>query len=238
MEVLNDIVGKDLKIYQNDEFFKFSLESVLLPNFVTVNLKDKMILDLCSGNAPIPLILSKKTKVKIYGVELQEEIYQLALKSVKINQKEDQITILKEDVKNLKKIFNGDTFDIITVNPPYFKVNDPKVINQNTIKATARHENNLTLDELLVISSYLLKNNASFYMVHRTERFIEILEKLKVYHLEPKCLQFIYPYLGGESKLFMIKAVKNGHTGMKLLSPLYTHDKDLKYTKEVLEMFK
>ena len=75
MEVLNDIVGKNLKIYQDDEYFKFSLESVLLPNFVTINLKDKNILDLCCGNAPIPLILSKKTNAKIYGVELQKEIY-------------------------------------------------------------------------------------------------------------------------------------------------------------------
>ena len=74
MQVINDIVGKNLKIYQDDKFFKFSLESVLLPNFVTVNLRDKMILDLCTGNAPIPLILSTKTKAKIYGVELQKEI--------------------------------------------------------------------------------------------------------------------------------------------------------------------
>ena len=99
MEVLNDIVGKNLKIYQDDEYFKFSLESVLLPNFVTINLKDKNILDLCCGNAPIPLILAKKTNAKIYGVELQKEIYELALKSIKINEKEEQITIINEDSK-------------------------------------------------------------------------------------------------------------------------------------------
>ena len=181
MEVLNDIVGKNLKIYQDDEYFKFSLESVLLPNFVTINLKDKNILDLCCGNAPIPLILAKKTNAKIYGVELQKEIYELALKSVKINEKEEQITIINEDVKNLKKVFKGDMFDIITVNPPYFKVNSNSSLNQNAIKAKARHENALTLEELLKMVTYLLKNNASFYMVHRTERLIEIIETLKKY---------------------------------------------------------
>ena len=82
MIVLNDVVGKNLKIYQDDKFFKFSLESVLLPNFVDINLRDKMILDLCSGNCPIPLLLSLKTKQKIYAVELQKEIYELGKKSI------------------------------------------------------------------------------------------------------------------------------------------------------------
>lgn len=238
MEVLNDIVGKNLKIYQDDEYFKFSLESVLLPNFVTINLKDKNILDLCCGNAPIPLILAKKTKAKIYGVELQKEIYDLALKSVKINEKEEQITIINEDVKNLKKVFKGDMFDIITVNPPYFKVNSNSSLNQNIIKAKARHENTLTLEELLKMVTYLLKNNASFYMVHRAERLIEIIETLKKYKLTPKCLQFIYPYEGKESKLFMIKATKNGREGIKVLDAMYIHNEDLTYQDKIKEIFK
>lgn len=236
MEVINDIVGKNLKIYQDNEFFKFSLESVLLPNFVNINLRDKMILDLCSGNAPIPLILSTKTKAKIYGVELQKEVYELARKSVEINNKQDQIEVLNEDVKNLKNIFHGDMFDIITVNPPYFKVSDKSLTNKNNIKANARHENTLNLEELLSIVVYLLKNNASFYMVHRTERLIEIIEKLKKYNLTPKSLQFIHSYKDSESKLFMIKAVKNGGDGMKVLEPLYVHNEDGSYSNSVKEI--
>ena len=238
MVVINDIVLKDLKICQDDKFFKFSLESVLLPNFVNINLRDKMILDLCTGNAPIPLILANKTKAKIYGVELQKEIYELALKSVKINKKEDQIEILNEDVKNLKNIFNGDTFDIITVNPPYFKVLENSYLNQNKIKANARHENTLTLDELIKIVKYLLKNNGSFYMVHRTERLMEILDKLKENNLMPKCIQFIYPYEGKESKLFMVKAVKNGKIGTKVLDAMYIHNNDMTYRNEIKDIFK
>ena len=118
---------------------------MLLPNFVNVNLRDKMILDLCTGNAPIPLVLSTKTKAKIYGVELQKEVFNLAIDSVKLNQKENQIEILNEDVKNLKNIFKGDTFDIITVNPPYFKVSDTSIRNENNTKAVARHEMELRL---------------------------------------------------------------------------------------------
>lgn len=237
MEVLNDLVGKNLKIYQDDDYFKFSLESILLPNFVTINLKDQKILDLCSGNAPIPLVLSTKTKKKIIGVELQKEIFTLAKKSIEINHLEDQITILNEDVKNLKNIFEGDTFDIITVNPPYFKTSDNSYLNNNKIKTNARHEKSLTLEELIKIVKYLLKNNGSFYMVHRTERLIEIIDLLKSNNLMPKKIQFIYPKKGSSSKLFMIKAVKNGKNGLEVMDSLYIHNEDGSYQKEILEIF-
>ena len=237
MEVLNDLVGKNLKIYQDDDYFKFSLESILLPNFVTINLRDQKILDLCSGNAPIPLVLSTKTKKKIIGVELQKEIFTLAKKSIEINHLEDQITILNEDVKNLKNIFEGDTFDIITVNPPYFKTSGNSYLNNNEIKTNARHEKSLTLEELIKIVKYLLKNTGSFYMVHRTERLIEIIDLLKSNNLMPKKIQFIYPKKDSSSKLFMIKAVKNGKNGLEVMDSLYIHNEDGSYQKEILEIF-
>ncbi|MBR3660383.1 MAG: tRNA1(Val) (adenine(37)-N6)-methyltransferase [Bacilli bacterium] len=237
MEVLNDLVGKNLKIYQDDKYFKFSLESILLSEFVNINLRDKKIIDLCSGNCPIPLILSLKTKAMIYAVELQKEVYELGQKSIAINNKEKQITLLREDVSNLKKVFDADTFDIVTVNPPYFKVLEKSLINQNNIKATARHENSLTLDKLLEIAFYLLKTNGSFYMVHRTERLMEILECLKKYNLTPKEIKFIYPKKDKESKLFMIKATKNGKEGIKVKEPLFIHNSDGTYRNEILKCF-
>ena len=237
MEVINDIVGKKLKIYQNDLYFKFSLESVLLPNFVEINLRDKKILDLCSGNCPIPLILSLKTNAKIYAVELQKEIYDLGLKSIKINHKEEQITLINENVCNLKNKFKSDTFDLITVNPPYFKIFSKSKLNNNYVKMVARHENNLTLENLFDMSFYLLKTNGRFYMVHRTERLIEIINLLQRYHLTPKEIKFIYSKKNETSKLFMIKAVKNGNDGMKVKSPIYVHNADGSYTKEIEEIF-
>ena len=237
MEVLNDIVGKNLKIYQNDEYFKFSLESVLLPNFVKINLRDKKILDLCTGNCPIPLILSQKTNAQIYGIELQKEIYELGLKSIKINNKEGQIKLINDDILNLKNIFKGDTFDIITVNPPYFKNLDNSLKNKNQIKSLARHENNFTIDNMLEIIFYLLKTNASFYMVHRTERLIEIISLLNKYHLTPKTIKFIYPSLNKESKLFMIKAVKYGKPGLKVEDGIYIHNEDGSYRDEIKYIF-
>ena len=119
METINDLVGYDnLKIYQNDDWFKFSLESVLLPNFVSINPSTKSILDLCTGNAPIPLILSTRTNAHITGVEIQKDIYDLACKTIKINQLDNQIEIINDDILNIKDKYESDSFDIITVNPP------------------------------------------------------------------------------------------------------------------------
>lgn len=237
MIVLNNIVGKNLKIYQDDSYFKFSLESVLLPDFVKVNLRDKMIIDLCSGNCPIPLLLSLKTKAQIYAVELQKEVYELGKRSIEINNKETQITLINDDILNLKKRFKGDTFDIVTVNPPYFKVLDNSLLNKNNTKAIARHENKLTLEQLLSVSFYILKTNGSFYMVHRTERLIEVLDLLKKYHLTPKELEFIYSNEKSESKLFMIKAVKYGKHGLKVKSGIYVHNDDGSYRDNIKKIF-
>ena len=116
MEVINDIVGKNLKIYQDDEYFNFSLDSVLLPNFIRINSKTKKILDLGTGNAPIPMILSTMTEAELYGIELQKEIYDMALESLKINKLENRIKLINDNMKNLDKYFEPNSLDIIVSN--------------------------------------------------------------------------------------------------------------------------
>lgn len=143
MEVLHDLVGyKNLKIYQNTDWFLFSLDSVLLANFVTINKKVKNIIDLGCGNAPIPLILSTKTNAHIIGVEIQKDSYNLAKKSVVYNKLDNQIELINIDMKELKKIYNSDSIDIITCNPPYFKYSSNSNINEDEHKVIARHEKN------------------------------------------------------------------------------------------------
>lgn len=239
METLNDLVGyNNLKIYQNDDWFKFSLESVLLPNFVSINQSTKKILDLCTGNAPIPLILSTRTKAHITGVEIQKDIYELAVKTVQINQLNKQIEIINDDILNIKDQYESDYFDIITVNPPYFKIHDNSIKNQDIHKTIARHEYKITLEDIIKISRKLLKNNARLAMVHRTERFFEIIDLLEKNNLTPKKIQFIYSKINCVSNLFMIEAVKNGKDGVTFLSPLYVHNEDGSYRDEILEIFK
>ena len=238
MESVNDLVGyKNLKIFQNNDWFKFSLESVLLPCFVIINKNTNNILDLCTGNAPIPLVLSTKTKSKIYGVEIQEDVYDLAKKSIDINNLSNQIEIINDDVKNISNKFESDTFDIITCNPPYFKDIDTSKKNDDIHKIIARHEVNLTMEDIVKVVRKLLKNDGKFYLVHRTERFLELTNLLMSNNIMPKRVRFIYPKDNSESNLFMLESVKNGKYGMKLESPLYVHNEDGSYRDEILKMF-
>ncbi len=238
MEVLNDLVGyKNLKIFQNKEWFTFSLDSILLPNFVTLNKNIETIIDLGCGNAPIPLILSTKTKAKIIGAEIQKDSYDLAKKSVEYNHLENQITLLHLDMKQLKNYYSSDSIDVITCNPPYFKYLETSQLNDDIHKIIARHEKMITLEEIVSLSRYLLKNNGVLAMVHRTDRLIEIIQLFEKYGLEIKKLRFIYPKVGSESNMILIEGRKNGNVGLKVLSPLYVHCEDGNYTKEVLKMF-
>ena len=235
---INDLVYfKNIKIVQDKDYFNFSLDSVLLPNFVDITKKTKMILDMCTGNAPIPLILSTKTDAKIYAVELQKEVYNLAKETIKINKLDNQIVLINNNIKNLKKIFNTETFDIITCNPQYFKKKEDSIINENIVKSIARHEIEMELEDVMLISKSLLKNEGSLVLVHRTDRLIEIIELMRKHNIEPKRMRLIYPKINTESNLVLIDGRKNGKKGLKILPPLYIHNDDNSYTKEVLEMF-
>ena len=233
MIVKNSLLGLDKCIYQNDEWFKFSLDSVLLSKFVTVGLRCKNVMDLACGNAPIPIFLSCRTKAKIYGVEYQKCVYDLGVKSIDENKLGDRIELVNDDVRNLKKKFDSEFFDVVVCNPPYFKYNSNKMVNDNKVKAMARHEISLKLDNVLDIASYLLKNCGIFAMVHRTQRFVEIIDSFRKYGIEPKRVQFIYPKKNKDSDLFLIEGIKNGKSGIKLLSPLVIHDDNGEYTDEV-----
>ena len=103
MIVKNSLLGLDKCIYQNDEWFKFSLDSVLLSKFVTVGLRCKNVMDLACGNAPIPIFLTYRTNAKIYGVEYQKCVYDLGVKSIDENKLGDRIELVNDDVRNLKK---------------------------------------------------------------------------------------------------------------------------------------
>ena len=238
--VTNDLLDyNNLKIIQCNEYFNFSLDSVLLANFVKVKPTTRKLIDLGTGNAPILLILSTKVKenVSLTGVELQKEIYDLAVKSLDINNLTSRINLLNMDVNKLLDYYESDTFDIVVSNPPYFKYNENSRINENTVKSIARHEINLKIDDLLIISRKILKNKGSLYLFHRTERFIEIISKLKKYNLEPKRIQFIYPKKDKPSNLFLIEAVKNGKSSLKIEFSLIVHNKDGNYSSKIVKMF-
>lgn len=238
MKVVNYLLGyKDLKIVQDNDMFNFSLDSVLLPNFVTLNKNIKQILDVGCGNAPIPLILSTKTNSSIVGVEIQKEAYEMACESIKINNKQNQIKIINDDINNFYKIEETDKYDVITCNPPFFKYIESSKVNKSDYKTIARHEIKLNLSQLFNISKKLLKNNGVIALVHRPERFVEIIEEMKKNNIEPKKVQFVYPKKNAESNIMLIEGSKNGKPGLKILPPIYSHEDNGEYTKEIQRYF-
>lgn len=238
MKVTNYLLGyKNLKIVQDNEMFNFSLDSVLLPNFVTINKNISKILDIGCGNAPIPLILSTKTKAEILGVEIQKSVYELACESIMINNKQDKIKIINQDINDFYKNEETDTYDIITCNPPFFKYIETSNINKNDYKTIARHEVTLNISQLFTIAKKLLKNNGVIAIVHRPGRFVEIIEEMKKNNIEPKRVQFIYPKIDMEANIMLIEGTKNGKPGLKIMPPLYTHEKNGEYTETIKKYF-
>lgn len=236
MKVTNYLLGyKNLKIVQDPEMFSFSLDSVLLPNFVTINPSVKQILDIGTGNAPIPLILSSKTKAHITGVEIQKEVYEMAKESVKLSNLEDQITIINEDINN--NSFETEYFDIITCNPPFFEIKDNSKLNKNDYKTIARHEMTLNLETIFKIARKNLKNGGIISIVHRPERLIDILTLMRENNIEPKKIRLVYPKQNKAANILLVEGKKNGKKGLKILPPLYSHNKDGSYTDEIKKYF-
>ena len=213
MKVINDLFDyKNLKIVQNEDYFKFSIDSILLAEYVKITKNDNKIIDLCTGNLPIPFILNYKYGKKIDAVEIQKEIYNYGLESLEINDKKDWINYYNEDVKNLVNILEKESYDVVTCNPPYFK---DSIKNDNLIKSIARHEIKINLEDIIKIASYLLKNNKTFYMVHIPNRLDEIILLCNKYNMNIKEI-VVVNNTNKEPMLILIKAVKNSKIGMKL----------------------
>ena len=238
MEVINYLLGyKNLKVYQDTDCFNFSLDSVLLANFATLNKSVKKILDIGTGNAVIPIILSTKTSSNIDAVEVQEKSFILGKKSIELNNLKEKINIINEDINDYYLRCETEIYDLIVCNPPFFRINENSKINDSEYKQIARHEIKLNLDQLFKVSKKLLKNGGLVSVVHRPERLIEIIESMKKHNIEPKKIQFVYPKVGTESNIVLIEGKKNGNSGLKILHPLITHNNDGSYTKEIEKYF-
>ena len=236
-ERIDDLEFKNLKIIQNKDGFCFGIDSVLLSDFAKNIKKDSMVLDLGTGTGIIPILLCGKTKLKkVTGIELQEEVAKMAKKSIKLNNLEDKFNVINENILNLNKIYENQTFDVIVSNPPY-KKKDTGITNENEKKIISRHEISASLEDFIKISKDLLKDKGEFYMVHSPERLVDIFELMRKYKIEPKILKMVYSYKNKEPKLILIKGVKNAKPFLKVESNLYIYEDTGKYTKEILKIY-
>lgn len=218
--VKNDLFDYGLEIYQDQDAFKFSLDSILLAEFVETKKEINTIVDFCSGNGAVPLILSTRCNANIKGFEIQRNPYKLAYNSIKLNGLEDNIKMINDNLSNCLEYVLPETIDVVTCNPPYFKYKKDSNINEYEEKAIARHEIETNLDSIVMSSKYILKNKGTLYMVHRPERLAEIFSVLEHYKFAVKKLQFIYSNDNKNALMVLIKATKNGLDGLIVNPPI------------------
>ena len=236
-ERIDDLEYKGLKIIQNTEGFCFGIDAVLLSDFAKEIKNNSKVIDLGTGTGILSILLSGKTNLnKIYGIEIQKQVAEMAQRSVKLNNLEDKIEIINENIKNLANIFEKNSFDAIVTNPPYKKLNTGEK-NEKENKLISRHEITASLEDFIKISFDLLKDKGTLYMVHRPERLAEIIYKLKQNKLEPKVIKLVHSNINSEPKLILIKAVKNAKEFLKIEKPLFIYDEDGNYTEEILKIY-
>lgn len=222
MKEINDLYDYGYKIVQKSDYFKFSLDSMLLANFVNINMSDSKLLDFCTGNCPIPIILSNSIK-NIVAFEVQKEIYELGDESLKLNNI-NNVKLINDDIKNIGNYYEEGYFDIITCNPPYFKVIDSSRINDNNVKAIARHEILIKLEDIVSLAYKFLRDKGKLYIVYRPDRLMELLKLFDKYKFGVKKLQCCYNNSESLSSMILIEAMKNGQDDLKILAPLYTEN--------------
>lgn len=237
-ERIDELSSQGVRIIQSSDVFSFSLDAVVLADFVRENHRQRLqTVDLCAGNGAVALFLNRKLGGHITAVELQARLADMAQRSVELNQFTDRYQVMQADVRQIFSLLKKDRYDIVTCNPPYFKSLPQSQKNPNQYLALARHELTINLTDVAVAMSGLLKMNGKAYLVHRPNRLPEILATLTSHRLAPNRIRFVHPRRGQDANMVLIECIKDGKAGgTKIAAPLFVHEADGTYTKEVQAM--
>lgn len=234
-ERLDDLQNGYWMIQDNQDFC-YGIDAVLLSAFAKVKAGEE-VLDLCTGTGIVPVLLKAKTPGKHFtGLEIQEKSADMARRSVEYNHLEEQITIVQGDVRQASQLFGASSFDVVTCNPPYMTAAHG-LTNPHLPKAIARHEVLCTLEDVVGQAAKLLKSRGRFYMVHRPFRLAEIMDVMMRYHLEPKRMQLVYPYIDKEPNMVLIEGLKGGNPRIAVEKPLIVYEKPGVYTEDIRRMY-
>ncbi|WEK56431.1 MAG: tRNA1(Val) (adenine(37)-N6)-methyltransferase [Candidatus Cohnella colombiensis] len=233
-ERLDDLLTHQLKIIQSAEVFSFSLDAVLLARFAGIPPRGR-ILDLCTGNGVIPLLLTTRTKATIDGVEIQPRLVDMAERSVKLNGLEERVYIIEGDLR-VWKSEEDHFYDAVTVNPPYLPVTSGEH-KENIHQAMARHELGCNLEQVIAASASHVRHGGRVSMVHRPSRLVDIITIMRKHRLEPKRIRFVHPRRDAEANMVLIEATLGGKPELRTLPPLLVYEDDGEYTPELLDVF-
>lgn len=231
-ETIDDLQLEGLRLIQKKDGFKFGIDAVLLSDFANVKTKHR-VMDLCTGTGIVPfLIYGKYNPQSVYGLEIQEDMIEMAKRSVKLNSLEEKLIFINDDLKNIELLKTIEKFDVVTVNPPY-KLNSSGILNPNDKLAIARHEVLCNLEDVISAARILLKDNGRLFMVHRPERLADIFMLMRKYKIEPKRVKMIHPKIGKAPNIVLVEGQRDGGAYLKWEPPLYVYDENGKYTKEI-----
>ena len=235
-ERIDDLQRNGYRIIQKKKGFCFGMDAVLLSGFAQVK-EGEVAVDLGTGTGIIPILLEAKTKGKHFtGLEIQEEVAEMAGRSVRLNQLENRVDIVRGDIKEASRLFGKASFDVVTSNPPYMNDNHG-LKNPELPKAIARHEVFCALDDVCREASLLLKSGGRFYMVHRPHRLAEIITALKTYKLEQKSMKLVNQFVDKEANMVLIEAVRGGRSMMKVEAPIIVYREPGVYTREIYDVY-
>jgi tRNA1(Val) A37 N6-methylase TrmN6 len=234
-ERIDDLLTHELGIIQSEEVFSFSMDAVLLARFASIPRRGR-ILDMCTGNGVIPILLSTRTGAPIEGIEIQPRLADMARRSVAMNDLQDQITIHEGDLRELYKEMGYGAYDLITVNPPYMPMNGSD-LKLNEHQAIARHEIHCTLEEVIESCARLLKQGGKMSMVHKPLRLAEIITLMSKYRIEPKVIRFVHPRLKMEANMVLIEGIRDGKPEVRLKPPLIVYDEQGNYGPDFMEIY-
>ncbi|WP_125768618.1 tRNA1(Val) (adenine(37)-N6)-methyltransferase [Companilactobacillus furfuricola] len=218
-KISRDIIAKSgIVINQDKDLYSFNLDTILLYNFAKPAKKGKIV-DLCSGNGAIGLTLAAKTSAKIYLVELQKPLADLAQASITDNKLDDQVKSINTDVKDVLQYLDHDTIDTIVCNPPYFAKSDQTKIKESPVLAIARHELKTNINEILHQAMILLKENSHLFMVFRPDRLVDLLSAMKANQLQPKRIRFVRSHKTDVANLVLVDGIKTHKSSSLMVLP-------------------
>lgn len=235
-ERLDDLQRNHYRIIQNPSKFCFGMDAVLLSGFVTVKPGERA-LDLGTGNGIIPILLTAKTEGSHFtGLEIQEEMAEMAGRSVRLNGLSEKVEIVTGDLKEASRRFGGASFDVVTCNPPYMNQNHG-LKNPSEPKAIARHEILCTLEDVIREASKCVRPGGRFAMVHRPHRLGEIFGLLRKYHMEPKRMKLVHPDRESDANMVLLEAARGGNPWLKVEKPLIVYKEPGVYCDEIYEIY-
>lgn len=235
-ESLDDLILGDMKIMQSKVGYRFSIDAVLLANFADIE-KAHNILDLGTGNAVIPLLLSHRARdLEINAVEIQKEMYERAIRNIELNNKAQQIKIFNTDIKEIEKYFLPASFDCTISNPPFWKKGEGKT-SKHIEAAIARHEIEIDLEGIVEKSAYLLKTGGKMSIIHRSDRLLELLDLCQKNKIYPSRLRMIHSFIDSSAKLFLLEATNKKRTSMQIMQACIIYEQPGIYSKEICRIY-